>query len=170
MPVWGTSSRGRNRINPDGSYNVYCWSCGSYIARVFERATRAKCALCDLAERGIPITEDALRAYKLSKAEREDVTALTLPDDSALVAMGIKKNFSLTDIAGDIFKAVGKFAASEKSGPPPSELQSVKLAKSKRRPRLFSGVSLADQSAPGQTHIGEMGEVLRKMSEEEKIL
>lgn len=141
--VFGASSGQRNRVNPDGSRSVYCSYCQEFIGYSFENVMRAICVLCQYAEEGKPITEEALRTYKLSKANRVDVSAIALPPEPPdLRAMGVKKKFNLVDIAGDMMRAVGKFAATESSIPEPEKLPSVKLAKEKRRGRLFEGLSL----------------------------
>jgi len=70
--------------------------------------------------------------------------------ETDLRALSIKKKFNLTDIAGDMLRAVGKFAISESTAPEPAKLNSVQIAKSKKRPRLFEGVSLGSMAQVDQ--------------------
>lgn len=143
--MFAGSSRQMNRSNPDGSYNVYCYSCGEYISRTFVRAQRALCALCAAAEAGQELTLGAIQMYKAAKAEKIDaVSALAMPEPD-LRAVGVKK-WSLGSVAGEVLNALGNFALNRRPQPPAKNEDgretSAQLAKAKRRPRLFSGVLL----------------------------
>lgn len=159
MAVFGASSLRRTGLNSDGSYNVYCYSCRDFIGKSMERIDRALCFICSRAEEGKPLDEESLRAYKLSKAQRVDVSALAVPEETDLSSILKKKrkSFSLLDIAGDMLRAIGRFRSTESATKEPSTLPSVQLAKSKRRGRLFDGVSL-----------GSMEEVDKQASKDER--
>ena len=117
--MFAGSSRQMNRANPDGSFNVYCYGCGEYIARTFIRAQRALCAMCVKAEAGEPMTLEAIQMYKASKAEKIDsVSALAMPEPD-LKSVGIKK-WTLGSVAGEILNALGNFALNKRPKPPVS--------------------------------------------------
>lgn len=128
---------------------MFCWQCGEYIGRCYVRIQRAKCELCQRAEAGEPIPPEVLQAYRASKAENAATAAnLTYayiaPEEPSLAATGVKKKFTFSSLAGDVMAALGKFASSalkQKEAP-----VSKRMADAKRRPRLFSNVSLGDMS------------------------
>lgn len=152
MIPFGSSSRQGQRANNDGSTNIYCYQCQEFIGRTFLKVNRALCELCRRVENGEILTDQAIREYKLSKADKVDVSLLVL-EEPDLAAFGFKK-FSLRSMAGDAMSALGRFLLNE--GPQTKEqtaaLPSVKVARQKRRPRLFSNISL-DEEPQG---IGDM--------------
>jgi hypothetical protein len=165
--MFSGSSRRQLQQNDDGSSNVFCFSCGQYISRTFERANRALCVLCQAVTDGKELTEDAIQQYKLSKGPgRFDVNILNIPDAPIQLTGQHKKKrgFSLGSIMGDVLSAIGHFAASEGTGTevPKSQLPSATIARQKRRPRLFSNISIAD--TPGSTSLGTSMEELDKDS------
>lgn len=148
--MFGASSRSINRPNADGSSNVYCSNCRDYIGASQQRITRALCAICLASEESKPIPEDALLSYRISKGLKSDVSALNIPDTSPTKTLK-RKIFSFGSLAGEVFAALGRFAASEKTVTQQevnSALTSVKIARDKRRPRLFSNVSLGQEDKP----------------------
>jgi hypothetical protein len=136
--VFGASSTTNKKQNPDGSWNVHCYSCGQFISVTFERFQRALCMICQYSEEGKPIPEETLMTYMAAKASRVDVSTLLVPEVVDLKPLGVKRKFNLTELGGDIFRAiagkVGPNAEKEKE-----KLPSVAIAKAKRRPRLFDG-------------------------------
>lgn len=120
--------------NPDGSSDVYCYSCRVFISKSFDKVNRALCELCRRVESGEPITEELLRAYKFAKAHREDVSMLIV-EDAPPPSLTAKK-FSFRVTMGDMLAAVGLKL------PAPPESPSVRLAKEKRRPRLLGSIDL----------------------------
>jgi hypothetical protein len=144
------SSRRQFQQNPDGSWNVFCWKCGNFISTTIQMAPRALCALCKAVEEGKELSEDAVTQYKLSKGPgRFDVNILSIPDEP-ISAVKKKRRFSLGNIMGDIISAVGRFAISEGHDTEVrQDLPSVALSRSKRRPRLFSNVSIEKDDGIG---------------------
>lgn len=127
--MFSASSRHNNRINQDGTYNVMCWSCNEFIARSPIRVERALCEICRRVENGEPLSEEAIRQYKMAKMDKiQDVSMVVLPD----VQPKALKTFSLRSLGGIIAEAVG-IKQSDKP-----VLKSAEVAKRKRRPRLFS--------------------------------
>lgn len=145
-PMFGASSRQIQRQNRDGTNNVYCYACGDFISITMERVQRALCELCRRVENGEILTESAIRAYKLAKADRVDVSYLNLPEPST-VAVGLKKKFSFASIAGEVTRALGLFALAGKGTQSKDVPQSAQVAKAKRRPRLFSKDSIGTPDA-----------------------
>jgi hypothetical protein len=135
MNPFSSSSRQRQRINQDGTVNVYCYSCKQFIGRSAINMTRALCEICRRVEAGEKLgNEEAIRQYRLSRGSAEDVSLLILPDEPPGILAA--KKFNFRSIAGEILMAVGirKPAAEPK--------QSTRLAKEKRHPRLFATVDL----------------------------
>ena len=157
MMPYGYSSRS-NQPNSDGSVNVFCGNCRDFIGTSYSRVQRATCYVCQAAEEGHPLTEEAILQYRLSKGLRSTVSALNLPEPD-LRAVGIKrKKFSFGNAAGLLFTAAGRFMSSEKTGPQATvaaNTESSNIARAKRRPRLFSNVSIEDN----KTTLGTMQEV-----------
>lgn len=155
MTPFGSSSRQGQRANNDGSINIYCYICQEFIGRTFLKVNRALCEICRRVEAGESLTEEAIRAYKLSKADKVDVSMLVL-NEPDLTAYGFKK-FSLRAMAGDALSAVGRFLLNEnaQTKEQTAALPSVKVARQKRRPRLFSNISLQEE----QQNIGDMNSV-----------
>jgi len=155
--MFSGSSQRQSQQNPDGSTNVFCYSCGQYISRTFERANRALCALCQAVVDGKELTDEVIQQYNLSKGPgRFDVNILNIPDTPIHLDGQRKKKrgFSLGYVMGDVLSAIGRFTSSEGTGieVPVSQLPSATIARQKRRPRLFSNISLEDK--PGTTSLG----------------
>lgn len=153
--MFGGSSTQASRYNSDGSNNVHCSQCGEFIGRSYIRINRALCVICQAAENGMPLTEEAIRMYKLSKAERVDVTYLAIEEPS-LKALGVKKKWNMASVAGEFLHAVGNFAQGVKVEPATGQVPSADIAKSKRRKRLFEDVDLEQKPGPV---LGSMEEV-----------
>jgi hypothetical protein len=132
--MYSSSSRMGNRgLNYDGSHDVRCFQCGENLGKTFAQIGRALCELCRRVENGEELTEEAIRDYKISKAGKQDVSMLLVPNEPK--ATGLKA-FSLRSLGGDILTALG---IKKKEEPPQ---KSTVIAKGKRRPRLFEGVQL----------------------------
>jgi hypothetical protein len=95
---------------------------------------KAVCALCERILSGKPLTEEAILEYEKSKVASQDISMLNLSkyDKGA-------STFKLRTLGGNIMRALGL------AKPPTPELESTKIAKSKRRPRIFA------DAQPGQT-------------------
>jgi hypothetical protein len=97
--------------------------------------------ICQYAEEGVPMSEEAINAYRASKMGRTDVGLIVVPDEGPKVLGNFTKKFSLRSLGGGILTVVGNYVL----GKPPNEAkaqESVKLAKAKRRGRLFENVDL----------------------------
>jgi hypothetical protein len=140
--MFAGSSQGP-RTEGDGSHAVYCEQCREFIGLTFERVARALCAICDAAQTGRPLTEQAIREYRLSKAPRVDISALALEEQPITT---VKRKRTLVGIGGEIMEAIGRFARTTPETPPPSTLPSVQVARGKKRPRLFEGVVLGSMA------------------------
>jgi hypothetical protein len=165
--MFGASSRSLNRPNPDGSTNIYCSMCRDYIGVSQQRITRALCAICQASMDGKPMTEQALQDYRLSKGLKSEVSALNIPEPP-ITANLKKKVFSFGSVAGEVFAALGRFGAAEKTTTQKqtnTSLASVKISQEKRRPRLFSNRSIADEE-PKQS-LGTMAQV-DKLTKDQK--
>lgn len=145
--MFGASSRPKQTQNRDGTNNVYCYQCGEFIAITYVSIQKAQCEMCRRVEAGEEITDEMVRAYKLAKGDRVDVTYLNLPEPD-LRAVGLKKKFSFATMAGEVMAALGNFKLSGKDKQPEeTPVQSAQIAKQKRRSRLFSNVKLGDKDS-----------------------
>lgn len=140
--MFGASSQNRRLSNSDGSYNVYCSQCSSFICTTMMQIHRALCYPCQKAEAGEQMSPEALQLYQTSRMVRDDVSFITLPEPD-FKALGVNKKASrFMSVAGEVFRAIGRFALNESSKPPDKVQPSTVLAKSKRQPRLFSNIKL----------------------------
>lgn len=130
--MYSASSRGSNVTNADGSRNVHCWACQTFIMKTYLRMDRSLCALCELSLSGKEIPETALREYMMSKADTTDVSMLVL-DDATPKEL---KKFSLRSMGAGIMRALGIAKA------PAPVPESVTISRQKKRPRLFENVDL----------------------------
>lgn len=128
--MFSSSSRQADRLNADGSRNVFCYQCNEFIAVTHLQMGRALCELCRRIEAGEEVTEAAVTQYLLAKAPKIDVSMLLLPEEPR------GKKFSLRSLGGVVMEAIG-LAKPEKQAVP-----SAKLAKEKKRTRLFQNVDL----------------------------
>lgn len=127
------SSRGRSKVNWDGSTEVYCFQCGEFIANTFQRVTSSMCEMCRRVQNGEVITEQALKEYQMQKMGKSNVSMLNLQDNIPEPA----KKFTLRSMTGEFvraFKSVIKAPQTEKTNP------SIAVANSKRRGRLFDKI------------------------------
>jgi hypothetical protein len=145
--VFQSSSRDRRLSNPDGTNNVFCWSCSEFISKTYERTNRALCELCRRVLNGEVLSEEAIKAYNLGKLDRANVTLLDLTIEVPAEA----KKFSFRSMTGEFIRAFKSITA-----PPPNEVTvpSMKVSKGKRRGRLFDNVTL-----------GSMEEIDEKLKE-----
>jgi hypothetical protein len=150
--MFSSSSRNSRIVNADGSRNVHCYLCNEFIARTYLRMDRALCALCQRIEAGEEITEQALKDYKLSKADKTEVSMLLLEDKQPETEA---KRFNLfRSLGGGILRAMGI------PKPPEPAPESQKISQRKRRPRLFENMDL-NQDAMSITDVDK---VLKKKS------
>lgn len=129
---FSSSSRSAQRINPDGSWNVFCWQCNEYIGRTFVRMQRAVCEMCRRTEAGEVLTEQAIKDYKLSKLAKVDVSMLLLPQEEK------PTKFSFRSLTGEVLSAIGI----KKKEKPVDATKSKAVSKSKYRGPLFQNVDL----------------------------
>ncbi|MDE2099983.1 MAG: hypothetical protein KGL39_22205 [Patescibacteria group bacterium] len=138
--MFASSSRSPRKQNQDGTWNVFCYQCGRFISASVIRIHRALCAICDAAERGVPLPVEFLREYEASKLSKADVGSLNLPAEPSLEGVGFtKRKMRFATVAGELIRAAGRFALGQQTTEEKRAQQpSAKLAKEKRRPRLFS--------------------------------
>lgn len=134
MPFYSGSSR-PNSISGDGSRMVFCYMCHAFIGRTFESIQRALCEMCRRVENGEPITEAAIREYELGKLGNANVSLLELTDNIPEPA----KKFTLRSMTGEFMSALN-FLMRKK----PDAVKAKAVARSKRRPPLFSAVQLGN--------------------------
>ncbi len=137
--MFSGSSADRRLNNPDGSSNVFCFTCGEFIARTYERIYRAQCEICRRVLEGEVLTEEAIRAYQIGKQDKANVSLLDLKEHVPAQA----KRFSLRSLTGDFLKAF-KFVKPDL--PTEETVPSMKVSKSKRRGRLFEHVEIGSMT------------------------
>jgi hypothetical protein len=130
--VFSSSSRQVDRVNPDGTLNVYCWMCGEFITATTLRMNRALCELCRRTEAGETIPADVLRDYKLSKGKHVNVSMLLLPEETSAT----RKKFSFRSMMGEVLEALG--VKQPEKVPEASKV----IARQKKRGRLFENVDI----------------------------
>jgi hypothetical protein len=131
-----SSNQGSRRVNADGTYNVYCFSCGEFVSTSVIQLGKVLCVICQAAEEGRELPEQLVREYMLSKGTRADVSGILLretQDDPSL------RPFTFRGMASDIARAVGKIVQQVKEIP-----KSATIARGKRRPRLFDNVQIGN--------------------------
>ena len=152
--IFTSSSRQRNLINQNGSFNVFCYQCGDFICETYIRmGNRAQCELCRRIANGEHITEDAIRQYKLLKAGKQDVSLLVVPDE---LPRAVGQKFSLRSLAGEVMNAIG--LKIPKTDTASKAEKSTQVAKQKRRPRIFQNVDL-------QSDLGNIEALDKKIGE-----
>lgn len=154
--MFAGSSKGFQKQNSDGSFNVFCYSCRKFICRSLVKMNASLCGVCAAAEEGKPIPPEILRDIEASKMEHANVSALALQEPD-LHALGVpKRRLKFAGITGEIISAIGKFALGRHIDPQEQQqMPSAKLARAKRRPRLFSE-GIKDDPKPS---IGNMQDV-----------
>lgn len=135
--MFSSSSRPGTHVNSDGTRNVFCYSCRDFIMTTREHISSSLCAMCEMILSGKPIPEETLKQYMLSKQTKVDVSMLLLEEEDS---KDFKAKFSLRSMGGGIIRALG-FAK-----PKTEEPASMKVARGKKRPRLFENVDLGDSS------------------------
>jgi hypothetical protein len=142
-------------INPDGTYSIYCQTCGREIMRAVHPQIRSikKCAICVLKAQGVENPEDVVLAqYALPDPTKPpipldyDVAAqsgvLLLYPDAVLEEQGLvtAQSGGVVGTVKSIFKALSLFGSK-----PPQEikeeeeepLRSTELAREKRGTGLY---------------------------------
>lgn len=131
------TSRGSRRENVDGTHNVYCTVCSEFITSTFQPIRTAICELCQRVQNGQPLTEDAILQYKMSKGIKQDVTLLVVPPPEPQIKG--QRKFNIHAMVGGFLQALGFRDLEDNSE---QAKVSKPLANSKRRPRLFSNITL----------------------------
>jgi hypothetical protein len=152
MITEGSSRQGQR--NQDGSYRIVCSDCRQYICDSHIKLINARCALCERALAGEPVPTDAIQMYVAGKAGHRDVSVLRVEDDDN--RGGTK--FTLRSLLGLTSRALGF------TKPEAEPLESVKVSKGKRRPRLFADVDLSDESQG----IGSMEQIDKALTAEKE--
>jgi hypothetical protein len=148
--MFSSSSRNVNRLNSDGSQNVFCISCGEFISKSFiHMSSRAICALCQRVQDGQPLTAEAINAYNQGRLGVENVTLANLP----VPDLKVEKKFTLRSLGGGIMQALGLAKPEEKIP------ESVKLAVQKKRGRIFSNSSI----------LGDMQDIDKQLAKKKEL-
>jgi hypothetical protein len=105
---------------------------------------KVRCALCERALAGEPLTTEAIQLYTAGKVGGRDVSVLRVEDNDN--RGGTK--FTLRSLIGATVRAFGL------AKPEAAPLESVKTSKAKRRPRLFMHEDLEKDMATDE--IGTM--------------
>jgi len=165
--MYGSSSRNLVKQNPDGTYNVHCFSCGQFISKTMIRMGQAQCEICRRALNGEPINDDLVRQYQAGKGARGDVSLFVVPEPQIEGLSEKQRKFRLAGTAEGMMAAIGKFASGFKETiAEKAKKVSVQVAKGKRRPRLFEDVDLDPNSGGGA--LGNMQEV-DKLLQKDKV-
>jgi hypothetical protein len=135
--MFSSSSNAARIINSDGSTNVFCYSCGQFIARTFHRVNRSLCVVCKKIEDGEMVPEEALRQYDESKLGKANVSLLSL---SVELPANVKK-FTFSSMTGEFMRAFS-FKKKEKPDAPKSKA----TARGRRRAPLFSNLQLGSMN------------------------
>lgn len=144
--MFAGSSRNNQVQNPDGTWNSYCYSCQRFIAKTILRAPRALCYICQSAEEGRPLSAEAIQTYEASKLDRADIGVLNLTEPPSPMP-GKQKKVSFANIAGPVFRALGRFGlATQGDQGKQSQQPSAQIARAKRRSRLFSKGELTEDN------------------------
>lgn len=130
--MFSGSSAPRRIGNADGTTNVYCFTCGEFICQTFMGFTSAQCEMCRRTENGEKITNEAVREYEQLKMQHSNVSLLVLPEEQK------GPRFTLGSMVSNVLTAVGFKKQTNQTQVMPS----ARLAKEKKRGRLFESVDL----------------------------
>jgi len=111
-----------------------------------------QCALCTKAMAGEALPADAIEMYNAGKMGMRDVSVLRVEEDPTIAG----EKFTLRSLAGQVVHAIGFGKRDD------NPLESVKVAKSKRRKRLFADIDL------GADSLGSMQDVDRNLNAEKE--
>jgi hypothetical protein len=103
----------------------------------------AVCALCERVLSGQPLTAEAIADYRKGKDAAESITLVDMSQYNSKP----DGTFKLRTMGGNIMRALGL------AKPKQPELESVKVAKSKRKPRIFA------DNQPGEQGLGSITEL-----------
>ena len=132
------------RRDVDGMITVRCRECGDFICRTYVRMNNvAVCALCERVLSGQPLTAEAIADYRKGKDAAESITLVDMSQYNSKP----DGTFKLRTMGGNIMRALGL------AKPKQPELESVKVAKSKRKPRIFA------DNQPGEQGLGSITEL-----------
>lgn len=152
-----SSLQRRQGFNPDGSHNVYCYECKDFICRTQQAISRALCERCRRVLEGeAPIDDERMKEYVLSKGVKTDVSMVLLPT----AELGMKR-FSLRSLGGDLLEAVGLRKIQEQAK------ESTKIARSKKRTRLFGNANLGAPQPEAKQSFGSITEIDAQLSKSE---
>lgn len=123
------SSASRKRHNNDGTWNIYCYSCGRFIAITTIQIGKTQCELCRREEAGEEMTEEMVRAYNAGKLDRSEISYLDIPlEPEPIKALGSK----MRTMGAGIIQAVGLAKKPAVSGE-----KSKAVAQERQRGRVF---------------------------------
>ena len=112
---------------------------------------RALCELCRRVQNGETLTAEAIEQYKLGKMSLNgSISFVNMSQFQAQKKAEKGDKFTLRSLGGRIMHAIG--LAPE----PVAELESTKIAKQKRRLRIFSQGQLDQVVSSGTTSLGTM--------------
>ena len=132
-----------SRRNPNGAVSVYCRQCGREVVRAAQIRIRsiAKCAYCELIEKGITNPEDyVLPQYIMTDpskppipigAEGEDAIFLMFPEEKEEGKPTLRAG-GVVGTAKNLFRALG-FGKEEK----PPKTESRQIAERRRKGSLY---------------------------------
>ena len=124
------SASSTRQRDTDGMITVRCRECGDFICRTYIRMNNvATCALCERVLSGQPLTAEAIAEYRKGKDVMESTTLVDMSQYNNKPPDG---SFKLRTMGGNILKALGLAKAKQ------PELESVKVARSKKKPRIFA--------------------------------
>jgi hypothetical protein len=136
MSFFSGSSRSGRITNPDGTHAVECWQCREIVGETMNPITRVLCEVCQRALDGNPLPEEAVNAYRMSKARYQNVSLLIVQAEEKIQKETIGTKFSLKSMGGDLLQAVGL----KKPKAPPQK--SKQVVEQKKREGLFASVNL----------------------------
>ena len=141
MSLFQGSSRSRAGIASDGSHAVICYTCKKTITYSTSPISKALCALCEASLSGKPLTAQAIEDYEKFRDAQNGISVLQLDDTPHIPGM---KKFSIGSVGEGLGMAIGFLRRK------PTEItESVKLAKSKRRGGLLSGLEVGEATELG---------------------
>lgn len=143
-PVFAAASLAgvRNRINPDGTCNVFCSRCEAFICTVAQqnRFHSALCAICQASDRGIVLTkeqEDQIRLKRMPDGNMLPQIVVDPPQVPDPMYDGRKE----TEVGnvGYFFRTISKLQALAKAAVKKKTPESKKLANEKRKRPVLEG-------------------------------
>lgn len=134
--MFSSSSSPPRRGNADGTVNIHCFECGTFICKTYANFTRAICEMCRRVANGEALSMEAVAEYEQLKEGQANVSLLVLPE----VPKG--RAFTLSSMVGTVMQAIGFKKLTNQA----SNTESAKLARSKKRGRLLESVDLGSMT------------------------